>query len=87
MNNALSLIKELYNTTDGSVGGYGHIVFDDGNIENHHIKWCIKEAEENKYKNDLSEETRLASLKSLRYFLKLTKNERKQVYEKFWIER
>ena len=83
---ALQLIKELYNTIDGGVGGYGHIVLDDGNIENGHIEWCIKEAKENKYKNDLSEETRLASIKALECFLKLTENEREEVYDRFWIE-
>ena len=83
---ALRLIKELYNTNDGGVGGYGHIVFDDGNIENGYIEWCIKEAKENKYKKDLSEETRVASIKALEYFLQLTENEREEVYDRFWIE-
>ncbi len=83
---ALKLIKELYSTNDGSVGGYGHVVFDDGNIENRHIECCIKEAKENKYKDDLSQETRLASIKALEYFLKLTENEREEVYDRFWIE-
>lgn len=83
---ALNAIKELYNTEDGCVGGYGHIVFDDGNIENRDIEWCIKDAKENKYKNDLSEETRLSSIKALELFLKLSKNEREEVYDRFWID-
>jgi len=81
---ALQLIKELYNTNDGGVGGYGHIVFDDGNIENGHIEWCIEEAKKGNY--DYSEETRLASIKALEIFLKLTENEREEVYDRFWIE-
>ena len=83
---AMKLIKELYNTDDGGVGGYGHIVFDDGNIEDGNIKWCIEESKQNKYNKDLSEETRLASLKALEFFLKLSENERKEVYDRFWIE-
>ena len=81
---ALNLIKKLYNTSDGGAGGYGHIVFDDGNIENEHIRWCIAEAKKGEY--GCSEETKLASIKALEYFLKLTENERQEVYEKFWIE-
>lgn len=81
---ALQLIKELYNTNDGGVGGYGHIVFDDGNIENGHIEWCIEEAKKGEY--SYSEETRLASIKALEFFLKLTENEREEVYDRFWIE-
>lgn len=81
---ALQLIKELYSTSDGGVGGYGHIVFDDGNIEKGHIEWCIEEARKGEY--DYSEETRLASIKALECFLKLTENEREEVYDRFWIE-
>jgi len=77
---AKELIKKLYNTDCGSVGGYGHIVFDDGNIDNNSIEWCIKSAKENKYKDSTSEETRLASLVALEYFLQLTEYKREQVY-------
>jgi hypothetical protein len=83
---ALRLIKELYNTNDGWVGGYGHIVFDDGNVENEHIEWCIKEAKENKYKKYLSEETRLSSIKALECFLQLSEKEREEVYDRFWLD-
>jgi hypothetical protein len=27
-----------------STGGVLHVVLDDGNIEDHHIEWCIQEA-------------------------------------------
>ena len=78
---ALKLIKELYDTN--FEGYYGHIVFDDGNIEDVHINSCIEEAKQNRYDKDLSEETRLASLKALEFFLKLSEQEREEVYDKF----
>jgi len=83
---ALNLIKDLYKTKGGSVGGYGHIVFDDGNIENSHIQWCINEANNNKNKYNLSEETRIASIKALECFLTLTYCEREEIHNRFWIE-
>jgi hypothetical protein len=79
---ALKLIKELYNTNDGVAGGYGHIVFDDGNIENSNIEYCIEQAKKGNY--NYSEETRLASIKALECFLKLSDNEREEVYDSFW---
>ena len=42
------LIKELYNSNDGGVGGYGHIVFDEDNLETHYVEWCIEEAKKGK---------------------------------------
>jgi hypothetical protein len=82
---ALQLIKELYNTCDGGVGGYGHIVFDDGNIETNHVEWCIEEAKKGEY--NYSEQTKLASIKALEVFLKLSEHEREEVYDRFWIEK
>ena len=70
---AAKRIYELYKTDDGGVGGYAHIVFDDFNIEQENILWCIKEAEKGEY--DYSEETRQASLKALRACLSLTEEE------------
>lgn len=66
-------IYELYKTDDGGVGGYAHIVFDDYNVEQESILWCINEAEKGEY--DLSEETRKASLKALRACLNLTEED------------
>ncbi|MGK0448576.1 MAG: hypothetical protein ACJA2M_002374 [Polaribacter sp.] len=81
---AIQLINDLYNTKDGSVGGYGHVVFDDGNLEDGTIKHCINDAEKSKYEDDLCEETRLCSLMALKSFLLLKEYERDFVYERFW---
>ena len=35
----VSLIKELYKSE--LAGGMLHIIVDDGNVEDEHIKWCI----------------------------------------------
>jgi len=85
MEEVLDLITKLYSTDSGGVGGYGHIVFDDGNLEDEHIEWCIEEAKKGEYK-DLSEETRLASLKALEaiLLLLLSERERDQVYHLYW---
>jgi hypothetical protein len=86
---SLKLIKKLYAMEYGRVGGYGHIVFDDGNIEDGAIKHCINDAKESKYKKDISEympeDVRLASLEALEMFLKLTLKQRKIVYKLFWL--
>lgn len=74
---AAELIDEVYNTHDGIVGGYGHIVFDDGNTETHHVEFCIEEAKKGGY--GLSEETRVASLKALEAMLLLSEKERNKV--------
>jgi hypothetical protein len=37
-----SAIRLVYSYS--GVGGGLHIVLDDGNVEDHHIKWCIEEA-------------------------------------------
>jgi len=72
--NAAELIKQLYSLDGGSSGGYGHIVFDDGNVETHHVQFCIKEAEKGGY--NYSEEVRLASLRALESLLTLTERQR-----------
>ena len=61
--------KEL---PDNSVGGYLHIVIDDGNIENSHIQCCLGTAEEN-------EDTTAALLAKL--LLKMSKTQRLKIYE------
>jgi hypothetical protein len=78
------LIKELYNSNDGGVGGYGHIVFDDDNLETHYVEWCIEEAKKGEY--NYSEETRLASLKALEGMLLLTEKEREKAKKYYWNE-
>lgn len=72
---AAELIIELYHTEDCGVGGYGHIVFDDLNIEDGNVDWCIEEANKGQY-DFIGEEGRQASLKALKYFKNLTEDER-----------
>lgn len=75
---AAKLIKELYETEDGSVGGYGHSVFDDWNVEGNfkfHFDW-IKTNEIEGKDCSMCEETRSASFKALKYFKILTVPER-----------
>jgi len=79
---AAQVIADLYNTDDGGVGGYGHIVFDDDNIEKENILWCIEEAEKGEY--SYSEETRLASLKALYACLELTEDEVESAITHYW---
>ena len=73
---AAELIKALYDTEDGGVGGYGHIVFDDFNIEDHDIEFCLGKAATAEYSKDVCEETRLASIAALEHFKTLTEDER-----------
>ena len=73
---AANKIVLLYNSADGGVGGYGHIVFDDDNVETHHVKWCLDQANELKYKDWLSEECRLLSMDALKSLLPLTESQR-----------
>jgi hypothetical protein len=68
---AVMLIKELYNTFEGGAGGYGHVVFDDWNLDC--IDSCLKDAYSSAY--DMDEETRKASIRALEYCNKLTENE------------
>lgn len=76
-------VKELYDSEDGSVGGYGHIVFDDGNLEDSHIEFCLVKAINNEYKKDICEDTRLKSILALQSMLKLNYIERFFVYHNY----
>ena len=76
------LIKVLYDSDDGATGGYGHIVFDDDNLETTHIEWCIEEAVKDEY--DLSKETRVASIYALQSMLELNIKEREQANNYYW---
>lgn len=82
MNNierAKKLITLLYETPDGTVGGYGHVVFDDHNIEDGYINGCIDDAILNRYPDNICSETRFASLAALYCFLGLTLTSREIV--------
>lgn len=67
-------LNELYNTKGGSTGGYGHIVFDDFNVEDHWIESCLIQAKSHNMSDGFSEEVRQLSIKSLE-FLKLIPEE------------
>jgi hypothetical protein len=81
--NCCKAVKELYDSEDGSVGGYGHIVFDDGNLEDKNIKYCISEAINNKYKYDICDDTRIKSIIALTLMLSLNYVERNFVYNNY----
>lgn len=70
------LVEVLYSIEGGGAGGYGHIVFDDDNVDDADILFCIKEAKDGLY--DLSEDVRIASLNALESMLELTIEERKE---------
>ncbi len=40
----LALARAFYGMPGHSVGGALHIVLDDGNLEEHHIRWCLEQA-------------------------------------------
>jgi hypothetical protein len=80
MEDIVNKIIDLYNSPDGSVGAYGHIVFDDDNIETFFVKWCIEEAEKGKYEW-ICEETRQKSIIALNAILPLTKKNRQEVID------
>jgi hypothetical protein len=71
---AARLVEELYLTESGGVGGYGHIVFDDWNLDC--VASCLHDAENALYKDNLCEETRLASMAALKAFEALSEDER-----------
>lgn len=76
---AIELINTVYETDGGDVGGYGHIVFDDLNIENANILYCLKSAYYSEFSDTISEECRLASIEALEFFLNLTEMEREVI--------
>lgn len=79
-----NLIKELYDTDDGLVGGYGHIVFDDDNLDDNSVNWCLESANKKKDVDCLSEQTRIASIKALEAMLKLNEHDREIANNYFW---
>lgn len=79
----IELVKILYNSEDGAVGGYGHIVFDDGNLEIYCIKNCLEDANQKKYSNDICEDTRIKSIHALEKMLFLNYVERNFVYNNY----
>jgi len=91
---AAKKIKALYDTDFGGVGGYGHIVFDDDNIETENVEWCISQAKEKTMHSEvygacsdwLPEETRLASIEALEFILDFTEKERQEAINYYFNE-
>ena len=57
------------------VGGNGHVAFDDFNIDDHSVDFCIADARESNLA-DWDDETRRVSLEALEHFKTLTHEER-----------
>lgn len=68
------LIDKVYE--HAPAGGYGHIVFDDCNIEDHCIDFCLKSLENNDFGDQCSEEEKEVTKKCLLMFKELTEDER-----------
>lgn len=41
----MPLIEAYYAKSGNGVGGSLHIVLEDGNVEDHHVRWCLECAE------------------------------------------
>jgi hypothetical protein len=50
-------IQHIYDMPTGGAGGYGHIVFDDYNIEDNMISCCLEDAYEDSRKKEYTENT------------------------------
>ena len=81
---AEQLISILYDTMDGGVGGYAHIVTDDDNVEDANVDWCLDQALQNDAKGDICEETRQASIACLLYLKTLTEKERQEAINLYY---
>ena len=77
------LVDELYNSEGGGCGGLGHIVFDDGNLEDENILWCLKQCEDESNLKDYTLETILKSKQALLKILELKYIERFFVYHEY----
>lgn len=72
-------ISCLYNLEDCCTGGLLHIVTDDGNLEDHYIKWSLEQCED----HPECEEAEIGKL-ICRELLKLPMAQRRLVYEPDW---
>lgn len=79
--NCCKLVSKLYQQEECSVGGYGHIVFDDGNLEDENIIWCINSAKKNEW--NFNNEILNINIIALEEILKLSYIERHYVYNYF----
>jgi len=73
---AYKLIAELYETEGGGCGGVGHIVFDDWNVEDASIDYCLDRCNAEELEKVIGGEAIEASRAALLYFRILTEHER-----------
>ena len=75
-------IRGMYKMEGNAAGGYGHIVFDDGNIEDNNIEFCLDECE--KGEDDyIPESSRLKCIEVLKMFKELSIDERIEVIDQY----
>lgn len=72
---ASEAIKDLYLQEGCSCGGYAHIVVDDWNLEDHHIKYCIEIAEKGD-KDYIDNDGKVACLNTLNLLMDLPEHQR-----------
>lgn len=70
---ATALIKDLYTREGCEAGGYGHVVFDDWNIDC--VDFCIEEAKQGAF-DFISDYDRDFCIEVLEYFATLTDDEK-----------
>jgi hypothetical protein len=71
----VEIIKDFYSQEGNGAGGYLHCALDDGNLEDHDIKYCIKFAKEH---------YDLQAIILGYLLLLLTYEQREEAYKKFW---
>jgi len=67
----LPLVNQYYSHPKNGVGGNLHIVFEDGNIDDHSVEFCLEQAQEKKDKEGVV----IANL-----LLQMSKTQRKKLY-------
>lgn len=78
---AIMLMADIYKFS--CVGGNAHIVTDDGNVEDEHIRWCLDVALiENMH--EAGADQLLAERAALEYLLTIPLEDRESAYELLW---
>jgi len=80
MKDIVDKIIDLYNSPSVGAGGYGHIVFDDHNIETEFITYCIENAKKGEW-DTICEETRQKSIIALEAILPLSEESRHEAID------
>lgn len=70
---AARLIRKIYSMPGGQGGGPLHIVIDDGNVEEHHIRWCLEQLNDPLYK--WPDELKSACVELAKLMLTMTERE------------